>query len=76
MPHEKASKEAEQHIEKTLDAAVVKLAALQAEQIRILTEQIRTVEESLTLLQRQIDVLNERAATVTDQLVKHIEGHK
>ncbi len=73
---EKLSKETEQHIENTLNAAVVKLADIQSEQIKILTEQLRTIQMSFTLLQRQIDVLNERVAVTTDHLLKHIEQHE
>ena len=67
--NEKSPEDMEHRIARTLDNAIIKLTDLH-------TEQFRTVQESLVLLQRQIDVLNERVADNTAKLLQHIESHK
>ena len=67
--NEKSPEDMEQRIARTLDNAIIKLTDLH-------TEQFRTVQESLVLLQRQIDVLNERVADNTAKLLQHIASHK
>ncbi len=72
---EKLTKETREQITFSINEAVSKLAEIQSNQLALQTEQIRTIQQSLTLLQRQIDVLNERVAVVADQLFEHLEGH-
>ncbi len=69
MPRDELPKATQNAIAKTVDTAFVKLTALQA-------EQFDAIQHSLELLQRQVDVLNERVAVLTDRFIKHLENHE
>ncbi len=69
MPRDELPIVTQNAIAKTVDTAFIKLSALQAEQFDAL-------QHSLTLLQREIDVLNERVAVLTDRFIKHLEDHE
>ncbi len=69
MPRDELPIATQNAIAKEVDEAIIKLTELQ-------TEQLRAAQETLVLLQREIDLLNDRVAMLTDRFIKHLEGHE
>ena len=63
-------------IAKTLEDEIIHLTEVNARQFEAIQEQFKQIQFSLTLLQRQIDLLNERVAVTDDKFGQHIAGHK